>query len=187
VTIDPDSDVLVLPYSSGTTGLPKGVMLTHGNVVANLVQIDAIERPDLRALVGVLPFFHIYGMVAILNFGLMRGATVVTLPRFELEPFLKVLQDWPIKLAHIVPPIALALAKHPCVDANGQQHRCVALRPQGELRDTRSRTLAGDSDPAPVVRKGRHVLCHRRAIQLHGRLRRGVAWHGHGDDHPEAG
>jgi acyl-CoA synthetase (AMP-forming)/AMP-acid ligase II len=55
-------------------------------------------------------------MVVILNFGLMRGATVVTLPRFELEPFLQVLQDWPITLAHIVPPIAVALAKHPCVD-----------------------------------------------------------------------
>jgi acyl-CoA synthetase (AMP-forming)/AMP-acid ligase II len=51
-----------------------------------------------------------------MNFGLMRGATIVTLPRFELESFLKVLQDWPIALAHIVPPIAVALAKHPAVD-----------------------------------------------------------------------
>ena len=80
------------------------------------MQVDAIERPDLRALVGVLPFFHIYAMVMILNFGLMRGATVVTLPRFEIEPFLKVIQDWPVALAHIVPPIAVALANDPCVD-----------------------------------------------------------------------
>jgi acyl-CoA synthetase (AMP-forming)/AMP-acid ligase II len=116
VTIDPATDVVVLPYSSGTTGLPKGVMLTHRNLVANLVQIDAIEASDLRALVGVLPFFHIYGMVVILNFGLMRGATIVTLPRFELEPFLRVLQEWPIAIAHIVPPVAVALAKHPVVD-----------------------------------------------------------------------
>ncbi|HVY80434.1 MAG TPA: AMP-binding protein [Steroidobacteraceae bacterium] len=116
VDIDPDNDVVALPYSSGTTGLPKGVMLTHRNLVANLLQVDAIERGDLRALIGVLPFFHIYGMVVILNFGLMRGATIVTLPRFELEPFLKALQDWPIAVAHIVPPIAVALAKHPAVE-----------------------------------------------------------------------
>jgi acyl-CoA synthetase (AMP-forming)/AMP-acid ligase II len=64
----------------------------------------------------VLPFFHIYGLVVILNFGLLNGATIVTLPRFELEPFLKALQQWRLELAHIVPPIALALAKHPAVD-----------------------------------------------------------------------
>jgi acyl-CoA synthetase (AMP-forming)/AMP-acid ligase II len=116
VTIVPAEDVIALPYSSGTTGLPKGVMLTHRNLIANLMQVDALEDRDLRAFVGVLPFFHIYGMVVILNFALMRGATVVTLPRFELEPFLKVLQEWPIALAHIVPPVAVALAKHPAVD-----------------------------------------------------------------------
>ena len=115
VHIDP-ADIAVLPYSSGTTGLPKGVMLTHRNLLANLLQLDALEHPDLHALVGVLPFFHIYGMVVILNFGLMRGLTIVTMPRFELEPFLKVLQQWPIELAHIVPPVAVAMAKHPVVD-----------------------------------------------------------------------
>jgi acyl-CoA synthetase (AMP-forming)/AMP-acid ligase II len=70
----------------------------------------------------VLPFFHIYGMVVILNFGLMRGATIATLPRFELEPFLKALQDYRIALAHIVPPIAVALAKHPSVDQYDLRH-----------------------------------------------------------------
>jgi acyl-CoA synthetase (AMP-forming)/AMP-acid ligase II len=116
VALDPADDVAVLPYSSGTTGMPKGVMLTHRNLLANLVQIDAIETAEIRALVGVLPFFHIYGMVVVMNVGLLRGATCVTLPKFDFETFLRVLQDWPIALAHIVPPIAVALGKHPMVD-----------------------------------------------------------------------
>lgn len=116
VTIDPANDLAVLPYSSGTTGLPKGVMLTHRNVVAQLNQIEAIEHVEMPSLLGVLPFFHIYGMVIILMHGFMRGASIVTLPKFDLEAFLKVLQDWPITSAHIVPPIVVALAKHPMVD-----------------------------------------------------------------------
>ena len=116
VDIDPVNDVMVMPYSSGTTGLPKGVMLTHRNLVANLVQIDALEPTEIRALLGVLPFFHIYGMVVILNHGLLRRAAIVTLGRFDLETVLRVLQDWPITIAHVVPPVALAFAKHPLVD-----------------------------------------------------------------------
>src|SRR5215213_2772138 len=117
VKIDPAHDLCVLPYSSGTTGLPKGVMLTHRNVVAQLNQIDAIETVEMPALLGVLPFFHIYGMVIILMHGFMRAATLVTLPKFEFEPFLKVLQAWPITSAHIVPPVVVALGKHPLVDS----------------------------------------------------------------------
>jgi acyl-CoA synthetase (AMP-forming)/AMP-acid ligase II len=115
VTIDPATDVAAMPYSSGTTGLPKGVMLTHRNLVANLAQLDAIEE-HFPALVAVLPFFHIYGMTVLMNLGLVRGATVLTLPRFELESFLGLLQDWRIPIAHVVPPMAIALARHPVVD-----------------------------------------------------------------------
>jgi acyl-CoA synthetase (AMP-forming)/AMP-acid ligase II len=116
VAIDPATDVVVLPYSSGTTGLPKGVMLTHRNLVANLAQVETVETSEFAALLGVLPFFHIYGMVVIMNHGLLRGATIVTLPRFDLEAVLGLLQQWPIATAHIVPPVALAFAKHPAVD-----------------------------------------------------------------------
>jgi acyl-CoA synthetase (AMP-forming)/AMP-acid ligase II len=116
VAIDPAGDVVVLPYSSGTTGLPKGVMLTHRNLVANLAQVEAVETSPCPALLGVLPFFHIYGMVVIMNHGLLRGATIVTLPRFDLEAVLGLLQQWPIATAHIVPPVALAFAKHPAID-----------------------------------------------------------------------
>ncbi len=116
VDIDPANDVAALPYSSGTSGIPKGVMLTHHNLVANLCQPGAQlpMREDDRIL-GVLPFFHIYGMIVIMSGALVNGATIVSLPRFELEQFLQVLQDQRITLAYVVPPIIIALAKHPAV------------------------------------------------------------------------
>src|SRR5262245_21762446 len=118
VKIDPRQDLVVLPYSSGTTGLPKGVMLTHYNLVANMYQARAAFSAlgDGDVLVGVLPFFHIYGLVVIMNEGMLIGATIVTMPRFELEAFLEVLQKYQVTMAYVVPPIALALAKHPAVD-----------------------------------------------------------------------
>jgi acyl-CoA synthetase (AMP-forming)/AMP-acid ligase II len=117
VAIDPATDVCVLPYSSGTSGTPKGVMLTHRNVVANLVQTQS-DPPMLTSddrVIAVLPFFHIYGMTVILAGALAQGATIVTLPRFELEQFLGALQAHRITYANVVPPIVLALAKHPAV------------------------------------------------------------------------
>ena len=117
VQIDPREDVVVLPYSSGTTGLPKGVMLTHYNLVANLRQMDSaapIAEDDV--LIAVLPFYHIYGMVVLMSLGLCSGATVVSLPRFDLEQFLQTLERYAVTRAFLVPPIMLALAKHPLVD-----------------------------------------------------------------------
>jgi acyl-CoA synthetase (AMP-forming)/AMP-acid ligase II len=115
--VDPARDLAALPYSSGTTGYPKGVMLTHRNLVANLEQTQgAMPVGEDDVIVGVLPFFHIYGMVVILNLGLRHGATIVSMPRFDLEGFLSVIQDRRVTRAYVVPPIALALAKHPLVD-----------------------------------------------------------------------
>jgi acyl-CoA synthetase (AMP-forming)/AMP-acid ligase II len=122
VAIDPDRDIAVMPYSSGTTGLPKGVMLTHRNLVANITQFDSLEVQSMGTLLGVLPCFHIYGMVVIMSFGLMRGETIVTLPRFDLETVLRTLQDWRIAMAHLVPPVIVALAKHPIVDKYDLSH-----------------------------------------------------------------
>jgi acyl-CoA synthetase (AMP-forming)/AMP-acid ligase II len=116
VHVEP-GDMVALPYSSGTTGLPKGVMLTHRNLVANLAQcafIDASEAGD--HMIGVLPFFHIYGMMVVLCAMLRRGASVVTIPQFDLELYLRLSQQYHVKAAYLVPPIALALAKHPLVD-----------------------------------------------------------------------
>lgn len=117
VEIDPKKDLITLPYSSGTTGLPKGVMLTHHNLVANIRQMEGLcYFYETDTLICVLPLFHIYGLVVVLNMGLYSGATVVMMPRFDLESFLKTVQDYEVTLAHLVPPIVLALSKHPIVD-----------------------------------------------------------------------
>lgn len=116
VDIDPVEDVAALPYSSGTTGVPKGVMLTHRQIATNLAQLRSVMSagPGDRIL-AVLPFFHIYGLTALMNAPLRQGATVVVLPRFDLETFLAAIQNHRITGLYVAPPIVLALAKHPAV------------------------------------------------------------------------
>src|SRR5690242_9206451 len=117
VELNAREDLVALPYSSGTTGLPKGVMLTPYNLVANISQMKWLDYfYETDTPICALPSFHIYGLVVVLNMGLYTGATVVTMPRFELESFLKAAQDYEISLAHLVPPIVLSLAKNPIVD-----------------------------------------------------------------------
>lgn len=120
ITINPAEDIVVMPYSSGTTGYPKGVMLTHRNIVANLVQMDGITGIDITneddIIMGILPFYHIYGMVVIMNMSLSRGATIVTMPRFDMVQFLELVQKHKVTRVNLVPPILVGLAKHPIVD-----------------------------------------------------------------------
>lgn len=116
VPVDPKSHIVVLPYSSGTTGLPKGVMLSHHNLVSNVVQLNAILDGDKEVCLSVLPFFHIYGMQATMNAAIAEGTMVVTMPRFDMDAALGHIANHGITLFYAVPPIVLGLAKSPLVD-----------------------------------------------------------------------
>jgi acyl-CoA synthetase (AMP-forming)/AMP-acid ligase II len=114
VSFDPATHLAVLPYSSGTTGLPKGVMLTHRNLVANVLQAEPyipLTRDDV--IPAVLPFFHIYGMTVLMNGAVYQRSTIVTMPRFDLPEYLRIIDEHRATVLFVAPPIALAVAKHP--------------------------------------------------------------------------
>jgi acyl-CoA synthetase (AMP-forming)/AMP-acid ligase II len=108
---NPESDVAVLAYSGGTTGLPKGVLLTHHNLVACLCQHEAVYHVDSRdVFLAALPFFHIYGMSIILGYGLRHGATIVTMPRFDAARYLTLIAERRVTRLHLAPPLAAVVA-----------------------------------------------------------------------------
>lgn len=119
VSFDPATHLAALPYSSGTTANPKGVMLTHANLTANVAQIRPLQglTADDR-LLAVLPFFHIYGMTVLLNAALHARARLVIMPSFDLGEFLGNIATHKCTFVYIAPPVAVALAKHPLVDAH---------------------------------------------------------------------
>lgn len=133
LAFDPAEDVAALPYSSGTTGVPKGVMLTHRQIATNLAQLEpAVPAGPGDRILAVLPFFHIYGLTALMNAPLRNGATVVVLPRFDLDTFLAAIEDHRITGLYVAPPIVLALAKHPAVaryDLSSLKHVISAAAP----------------------------------------------------------
>jgi acyl-CoA synthetase (AMP-forming)/AMP-acid ligase II len=116
VPINPQHDLAALPYSSGTGGLPKGVMLTHRNLVAGLRLFAAgTLLTEDETMFSVPPFFHLVGL-AVLNLVLSQGATLVIMPRFDFASSLSVIQTYGVTCAYLVPPIVIELAKHPIVD-----------------------------------------------------------------------
>jgi acyl-CoA synthetase (AMP-forming)/AMP-acid ligase II len=120
VSIDAKKNLAVLPYSSGTTGLPKGVMLSHRNLVAHNVQIEAQQDATCPVkgdrMIAVLPFFHIFGMTVNMNLGLTNGAALIIVPGFDPRQFLSLIQQHRITSAYLVPPSILFLAENPLVD-----------------------------------------------------------------------
>uniref|UniRef100_A0A1U9WSG1 4-coumarate:coenzyme A ligase 1 n=1 Tax=[Ixeris] dentata var. albiflora TaxID=190261 RepID=A0A1U9WSG1_9ASTR len=110
-------DVVALPYSSGTTGLPKGVMLTHKGLVTSVAQQVDGENPNLwihkeDVLICVLPLFHIYSLNSILLCGLRAGAAILIMQKFEIVPFLQLIEKYKVTIGPFVPPIVLTIANN---------------------------------------------------------------------------
>ncbi|KAK5050751.1 hypothetical protein LTR84_003310 [Exophiala bonariae] len=132
--INPKEDLAFLVYSSGTTGRPKGVRLTHHNMTANIQQIIGAEAwlthdgsvscpgiPDAPKgkgdkILACLPFFHIYGLNVLVLNPIYTGVQTLVLQRFDLEKWCQLVQDFQITYSYIVPPIVLLLCKHPIVE-----------------------------------------------------------------------
>ncbi|KAE8158760.1 hypothetical protein BDV40DRAFT_275070 [Aspergillus tamarii] len=124
--INPDKDLSFLVYSSGTTGVPKGVMLSHRNIVANSLQLAAGEAGHLTwnggadrkgdRVLAFLPFFHIYGLTCLVHQTLYQGYKLVVMERFDIEKWCAHVQNYRITFSYVVPPVVLLLSKHPIVD-----------------------------------------------------------------------
>ena len=144
------SDVIALPYSSGTSGFPKGVMLTHRNIVANLQQFQSAEQfQRSEVIIAPLPMHHIYGLNNAMNSALARRSTLVILPRVDIESFLKTIETYRVATALLVPPLVEALANHP----SSQKYDLSSLR---ELF-CGAAPLAESSARACAARTGCHV------------------------------
>lgn len=115
MTIDPAEDVAVLQYTGGTTGIPKGAMLTHANITANTEQavrwlIGA--KAGEEKMLGVLPFFHVFAMTVVMNLSVRLGFEIIALPRFDLEQTLKLIHRKKPHYLPAVPAIYNAINNH---------------------------------------------------------------------------
>ncbi|ODM98582.1 4-coumarate--CoA ligase 2 [Orchesella cincta] len=124
---DTTDELALLPYSSGTTGPPKGVMLSHSNIASNLFQMtrpgyvetNFFEKGDEQdRFIGILPFFHSFGFTVVMAKTLYQGAFTRTLPKFEPPTFIKALREHKPKCVHLVPPLIAFMANSPDVTKN---------------------------------------------------------------------
>lgn len=124
--IDPKRDLAFLVYSSGTTGHPKGVMLSHENIISNILMVEAGESENLTwnggpegkgdNLLGFLPFFHIYSLTCVVHQSFYSGLTLIVMPKYNIEKLCDTIQKYKVSFAYVVPPVVLLLGKHPIVD-----------------------------------------------------------------------
>jgi long-chain acyl-CoA synthetase len=115
-SIDPKNDIAVLQYTGGTTGTPKGAMLTHGNVYINVLQVAAwaprLQEAKERVM-GVLPFFHIFAMSVVMNYGIARAFELVIMPRFVVDDAMKLIDKTKPTVMPGVPTLFNAIMHHP--------------------------------------------------------------------------
>ncbi|MEM8833560.1 MAG: long-chain fatty acid--CoA ligase [Pseudomonadota bacterium] len=107
VDINPEEDIALYQYTGGTTGLPKGAMLTHANIVANAVQAGMWLGCDMGEdkMLGVIPFFHVFAMTGVMNIAVLKAMEIIALPRFELDATLKLIHDKKPTIFPAVPAI----------------------------------------------------------------------------------
>ena len=119
VTIDPLNDIAVLQYTGGTTGTPKGAMLTHANVYVNVQQVSA-WAPELisgeERVLGLLPFFHVFALTVVMNFGIAKAAEIVIMPRFSLDEALRLITKTKLTMMPGVPTLFNAIMNHPKIE-----------------------------------------------------------------------
>jgi acyl-CoA synthetase (AMP-forming)/AMP-acid ligase II len=115
-SVRPNDTALIL-YSSGTTGLPKGVELTHRNLIASVLQLHSgdLARDD-DVLLALAPFFHVVGLHGVMNLGMFAGSAIVILGRYDLPKLLEAIQRYRISSVFLTPPVVTDLARHPDVD-----------------------------------------------------------------------
>ncbi|GAV25492.1 long-chain fatty acid--CoA ligase [Carboxydothermus islandicus] len=115
ITINPEEDLAVLQYTGGTTGVSKGVMLTHRNLIVNAMQVNAWDpiRSNQDIILAVMPFFHVYGLSVALNLAILTGATLLIMPRFNVDELLKTIAKYRPTLFPGAPTIYVAIINHP--------------------------------------------------------------------------